>query len=63
MRLDASRNALSGDLTAFAAAVSAASSNAVIEFNVSFNQLSGAVPPGLARLAVFDARPVKSPEG
>lgn len=63
MRFDASLNALSGDMTAFASALAAASSNALVEFNVSRNQLSGAVPPGLARLAVFDARPVKSPDG
>lgn len=61
--LDLSNNQITGDLSAFASALERASSNGIVALNASNNRISGAVPDGLARLAVFDPQPVKSARG
>jgi len=63
MRLDISHNQLSGDMAAFATAVERSSSNMIVALNASHNAFAGAVPAGMAKLAVFDPLPVRSFDG
>jgi hypothetical protein len=63
MRLDVSHNQLSGDLAALATAAERRSTNVLVALNASHNAISGTVPSGLAKLAVFDPMPVKSFDG